>query len=226
MTTEQQRGILKRLAERLKARHAVPAMAQPVGAELLQGVGWNQFEIMAAEGFRLRGYMVSETGGGGGRSVDMVLTRGHDHYLVDCKPWRSNAVGVGPLRELHGLMVQRGAAGGVVLTSGVFTPEAIRFAEGHSIQLIDGTLLRDLLFAREEKTLPVIVRRQGPFLDTTLPPSAWRRRAAPCPVCGGQMVERLQEDGPLAGQRVLGCMHHPLCEGVRELPPDEAPGLP
>ncbi|MGY4831615.1 restriction endonuclease [Sphaerotilaceae bacterium SBD11-9] len=217
MTSVRQQGILKRLATRLRQGRAAPAVALPTGAELLQGVGWNQFEQMAAEGFRLRGYAVSETGGGGGRAVDMVLMRGQDLYLVDCKPWRSNAVGVAPLRELHGLMAARGAVGGFVLTSGVFTAEAVHFAEGRSIQLIDGQLLRDLLFAREEKTLPVVVRRDGPFLDTTLPPSAWRLRNQPCPLCGGPMVERLQSQGPLAGQRVLGCSHYPLCEGTREI---------
>ena len=218
MTSARQQGILKRLADRLKRRRQAPDVVLPGGVALIEGMGWNQFELMAADGFRQRGYTVSETGGGGGRSVDMVLTRGQEHFLVDCKPWRSNAVGVAPLRELQGLMATRGAVGGFVLTSGIFTPEAIHFAEGRNIQLIDGAALRDLLFAREEKTLPVVVRREGPFLDTTLPPSAWRVRNQPCPLCGGLMVERVQSQGPLAGRRVLGCNHYPLCEGVRELP--------
>ncbi|HEX3139209.1 MAG TPA: restriction endonuclease [Rhizobacter sp.] len=218
MTSARQQGILKRLADRLTGRSSAPEAVLPSGVALIEGMGWNQFELMAADGFRQRGYVVSETGGGGGRSVDMVLTRGQEHFLVDCKPWRSHAVGVGPVRELQGLMAARGAAGGFVLTSGIFTPEAVRFSEGRQIQLIDGDALRDLLFAREEKTLPVVVRREGPFLDTTLPHSAWRLRNQPCPLCGGPMVERVQAQGPLAGQRVLGCSHYPLCEGLRELP--------
>jgi len=127
-------------------------------------------------------------------------------------------VGVAPLRELRGLMAARGAVGGFVLTSGVFTPEAVSYGEGCSIQLIDGSRLRDLLHAGEEKTLPVVIRRDVPFLDTTLPPAAWRLRNQPCPLCGGSMVERVQQQGPLAGRRVLGCSHFPLCEGTRELP--------
>jgi len=220
MASARQQGILKRwgevLARLFKRRPVAPEVVMPGGVALIEGTGWNQFELMAADGFRQRGYAVSETGGGGGRAVDMVLTRGHETFLVDCKPWRSNAVGVAPLRELHGLMAARGAAGGFVLTSGVFTPEAQRFSEGRNIQLIDGTRLRDLLHAREEKTLPVVIRREGPFLDTTLPPSAWRLRNQPCPLCGGAMVERVQSQGPHAGQRILGCSHYPLCEGTRE----------
>lgn len=221
MAVTRERGFLKGLADkvvRLVGRAPAQApVAVPAGAALIEGMGWHQFELLAAEGFRQRGYVVSETGGGGGRAVDMVLTRGQEHFLVNCKPWRAHAVGVAPLSELKTLMAARGAAGGFVLSSGVFTPEAVRFSEGCGIQLIDGSRLRDLLHAREEKTVPVVIRREVPFLDTTLSPSAWRLRNQPCPLCGGGMVERVQRQGPQAGQRVLGCSHHPLCEGTREL---------
>jgi restriction system protein len=217
MTSVRQQGILKRLAQRLRRRRAAPGAAMPGGVALLEGMGWNQFELLAADGFRQRGYVVSETGGSGGRAVDMVLTRNQEQFLVDCKPWRSRAVGVAPLRELHGLMAARGAAGGFVLTSGIFTPEALQFAAGRHLELIDGSRLRDLLHAREEKTLPVVIRREAPFFDTTLPPSDWRLRAQPCPLCGGPMIERVLAQGPMAGRRVLGCSHYPLCEGTREM---------
>lgn len=166
-------GLLSRLAARLSARRraAEPVSLLPSGPALIQGMGWHQFELMVAEGFRQRGYVVSETGGGGGRAVDMVLARGHDLFLVDCKPWRSQAVGIGPLRELQGLIAARGAAGGFVLSSGQFTPEAQKFSETSQIRLIDGTRLGELLFSREEKTLPIVRRDDAPvFLETTMPP--------------------------------------------------------
>jgi len=212
------KGWVAAVSRLLGLRPAKPEVVLPSGVALINGIGWNQFELMAADGFRHRGYVVSETGGNGGRAVDMVLTRGHEQFLVDCKPWRAKAVGVAPLRELHGLVTARGAAGGFVLTSGVFTPEAVRFSEGRNIRLIDGTQLRDLLYSREEKTLPVVIRREGPFLDTTLPPAAWRVRSQACPVCGGAMVERVMSQAGQADRRVLGCVHAPLCEGTRELP--------
>lgn len=166
-------GLLSRLVSRLRAgaRPAEPASLIPSGAALIQGMGWTQFELMVAEGFRQRGYVVSETGGGGGRAVDMVLARGHERFLVDCKPWRAQAVGLGPLRELQDLIIARGAAGGFVLSSGQFTPEARKFSESTNIRLIDGTRLGELLFSREEKTLPIVRRDDAPlFLETTMPP--------------------------------------------------------
>ncbi len=221
MANAQARGILKTLRASVgrwfSRRPPAAEAAVPAGVALIEGMGWHQFELLAAEGFRQRGYVVSETGGGGGRAVDMVIARGAERFLVDCKPWRSHAVGVAPLRELHALMLSREAVGGFVLTSGVFTPEAVRFSEGRNIQLIDGTRLRDLLHARDEKTQPVIVRRDGPFPDSTLTPLDWHSRHPPCPLCGGPMVERFLSQGPRAGQRVLSCSNHPLCVGTREL---------
>lgn len=221
MASVQARGILTTLKSRVArwfARRPPSApVAVPAGVALLEGMSWHQFELLAAEGFRHRGYVVSETGGRGGRAVDMVIARGVERFLVDCKPWRSRAVGVAPLRELQALVLSRQAAGGFVLTSGVFTAEAVRFSEACNIRLIDGDRLRDLLHAREEKTQPVVVRRLGPFLDSTLTPMDWHVRYPPCPLCGGAMVERVASQGPLAGRRVLACNHHPLCEGTREL---------
>lgn len=216
MASAQQRGLLGRLADGMKqlferVGEVPPASALP-DADLLAGIGWAEFERQVAEGFRHRGYAVSETGGGGGRAVDMVLTRGQDRFLVDCKPWRTLAVGPAPVRELIALVRHREAAGGFVVSSGEFTEEARRLAAGHPVQLIDGKVLRELLNTREEKTQPVVVRREGPFLDTTLPPAAWRLRAQPCPLCGGAM-----EEAERHGRRVLACVHHPLCEGVREV---------
>jgi restriction system protein len=215
MASAHGRGIRGRLAAwagRLVQRRE-PAPAPPVGPAVIKGMGWQRFEQLVAEGFRHRGYSVSETGGGGGRTVDMVLTRGHDRFLVDCKPWRVEVVALAPLRALAEQVRERGAAGGFVLSSGDYTPEARRFADDHQLQLIDGRGLRELLHSGEEKTQPLVARRAGPFLDTTLPPSAWRWRAHPCPLCGGPMVETERK-----GERLLGCSHHPLCSGTRPLP--------
>lgn len=216
MASAQQRGLLGRLADGVKQLFErvpdTPVLPVPPGAGLLDGIGWAEFERQVAEGFRHRGYAVSETGGGGGRPVDMVLTRGQDRFLVDCKPWRTLAVGPAPVRELLVLVRTMGAAGGFVVSSGQFSEEARQLAEGHKVQLIDGKVLRELLNTRDEKTQPVVVRREAPFLDTTLPPAAWRLRAQPCPLCGGAMEEAQRE-----GRRVLACVHHPLCEGVREI---------
>lgn len=114
--------------------------------DALDGMTWQNFELLVGEGFRRRGFAVTEVGGGGADGgVDLVLRKGGEKYLVQCKQWRAYRVGVEVVRELYGLMAARGATGGFVVTSGRFTGPAIAFAEGRNVELIDGPKLFTML---------------------------------------------------------------------------------
>lgn len=109
----------------------VTDVAQSRASNALDGMSWRDFEVLVGEGFRLQGYQVVETGGGGADGgVDLVLegpgANGGEKFLVQCKQWRAFKVGVDVVRELYGVMAPRGATGGFVVTSGRFTDEAIR----------------------------------------------------------------------------------------------------
>jgi restriction system protein len=98
------------------------------------------------EAFRLRGFSVAETGGGGADGgIDLRLKKGSDVFLVQCKQWRAYKVSVIVVRELFGVMASQGATGGFVITSGLFTADARSFAEGRNIELIDGTALNIMI---------------------------------------------------------------------------------
>ena len=117
----------RRPAWRRRARqNLVTDVAQSKATDVLDGMSWREFELLVGEGFRLRGYQVVETGGGGADGgVDLVLTKpgknGGEKFLVQCKQWRAFKVGVDVVRELYGVMAARGATGGFVVTSGRFT---------------------------------------------------------------------------------------------------------
>ena len=78
-------------------------------------------------------------------------------YLVQCKQWRSQKVGVKVVREMFGLVVAEQAAGGIVITSGQFTLEAGKFATGKPLESVDGEQLASLISTvqREQKMAPV-----------------------------------------------------------------------
>jgi restriction system protein len=121
----------------------VTDVAQARSADALDGMSWQSFEMLVGEGFRLQGYQVTETGGGGADGgVDLVLTKGGEKFLVQCKQWRAMKVGVEIVRELYGVMAARGATGGFVVTSGRFTDDATKFASGRNVRLIDGPQLQ------------------------------------------------------------------------------------
>ena len=78
---------------------------------------WGQFEKLVGEAFRLQGYSVTETGrGGADGGRDLILSKGGERFLVQCKQWKAFMVPVGVVRELYGVMAAKAAAGGFVVT--------------------------------------------------------------------------------------------------------------
>lgn len=178
----------------------------------LNGMSWREFEQLVGEAFRLQGFRVLETGGGGADGgVDLKLTRRGETFLVQCKHWKAFKVGVSVVRELYGVMAANGAAGGFVVTSGRFTDEAKSFAKGRNLRLIDGAHLEGMLGqARSEK-------QRG---DGGQPPPRDAKTlvgSPPCPTCGAAMTLRIAKRGAMAGSKFWGCSTYPACSGTRPL---------
>lgn len=190
-------------------------VVQSQASDSLDGMSWREFEMLVGEGFRLQGYQVVETGGGGADGgVDLVLRRpgtaGNETFLVQCKQWRAFNVGVDVVRELYGVMAAKGAAGGFVVTSGRFTEAAISFASGRNVTLIDGRKLHGLL--REAKGASTA----SPNAPTAQP-SVPQLNASSCPVCAKPMVRRTAKRGANAGGEFWGCTGYPACRGTRPI---------
>ena len=131
---------------RHRRRALVDTVTGSDAAAALDGMSWREFELLVGESFRRQGWQVAEQGGAqadGG--VDLILRRDRETFVVQCKQWKAFKVGVGVVRDLYGVMAARGAAGGFVVTSGRFTAEARRFAEGRNVRLIDGPALLALI---------------------------------------------------------------------------------
>ncbi len=177
-------------------------------ADALEAITWQEFEQLVGEAFRLQGYEVTETGGGGADGgVDLLLLRDGERYLVQCKQWKAFKVGVQVVRELYGVMAAQGATGGWVVTSGRFTPAAHDFAQGRNIALIDGPQLMAML----KKYAP---SKKAPHAVTPSPPATHQPN---CPLCGAPMVQRRAQRGDHAGQSFWGCTQFPSCKGHRPL---------
>lgn len=195
-------------------------VAQSKASDALDGMSWRQFEMLVGEGFRLQGYQVTETGDGGADGgVDLVLTRpgqnGGEKFLVQCKQWRAFKVGVGVVRELYGVMAARGATGGFVVTSGRFTEDAIGFANGRNVTLIDGPQLHGLL--RQAKAGLDHSPAGTVAAPAVQPRAASTQEASNCPLCAKPMVRRTAKRGAHAGGEFWGCAAYPACRGTRPM---------
>lgn len=61
---------------RKERRNLATDVAQSKAIDVLDGMSWREFEMLVGEGFRLLGYQVVETGGGGADGgVDLVLSK-------------------------------------------------------------------------------------------------------------------------------------------------------
>jgi restriction system protein len=161
-------------------------------------MSWREFERMVGETFRQRGYVVTGFGGSGpDGGVDLALMKDGERFLVQCKHWRKDQVGITVVRELNGVMAAMDAHGGYVVTGGQFTREAREFAKGTQIELMDGETLEKLMGC---------VRLSIPSTGHGAIPS--------CPKCGAAMIEREAKKGEFIGQHFWGCRQYPKCKGI------------
>jgi len=223
-------GAIRR-AKRRQLLGSVPDHSSQATVQAIDGMSWQQFERLIGEAFRLLGFDVTELGGDGpDGGVDLELRRGSELHLVQCKHWRAYKVGVDVVRAHYGVMTARGATGGYVITSGRFTADAKKFADGRNLRLIEGDQPQSMIrqaresasrgssatlnddsvatFARNVPTTPR--KAQGSTHDST--------PADPtpsCPTCSQTMVLRTARKGGHAGSRFWGCSEFPRCRGTR-----------
>jgi len=239
-------GALVSAIKQTKKKRLLVNTAEATDQGAVKSLSWQEFELLVGEAFRQDGYTVQETSPGADGGIDLELRKDGELHLVQCKQWRATKVGVAIVRELFGVMAGQGATHGYVVTSGSYTKEALAFADGRNITLIDGTELDAMLKraapavktsgARKAKASPVsqAAARKAPKLDTPAKntgvplstpasmPAQPRVEATDdttpaCPVCGGVMVERTARRGANAGKRFWGCENFPKCRGTREL---------
>ncbi len=199
---------------RHKRAGLVSGMTQSKGADALNGISWREFELLVGEAFRLQGYSVTELGGAGpDGGVDLVLRKGNEKFLVQCKQWKAFKVGPDIVRELYGVMAAQGAAGGFVITSGTFTADAKAFADGRNVSLVDGQKLFGLLQQAKSSTkVSPVQAAAAPVTRQSVP----AQDAVPsCPNCQAPMVRRTAKKGANAGAQFWGCSKYPVCRGTR-----------
>lgn len=184
-----------------QALHTQVAASPDRGA--LNDMSWQQFEALVGEAFRRKGYSVAETASGADGGIDLVLKKGDETFLVQCKQWKAYKVGVTTVRELYGVMAAKGATGGFVVTSGIFTDEARRFATGRNVELVDG------------KALHALIRGVSVPAQADLATSTIATNAPACPVCQSAMEKRIAKRGANSGNAFWGCSKYPACKGTR-----------
>ena len=212
----------------------------------LDSMRWREFEALIGRAFELQGYHMNEPGAAGSDpSIDLLMRKERQTFLVHCKPWRADKVGIEVVQAARAAMQARGAVGGFVLSSGRFSREAAVAASGMNIRLVDGPALQALLqLGREQAARAERLQQGGTPVPMPVPaepspaaavavagpstfaitqpvvvPAPSSELPLPCPLCGGDMKKRRAKRGVNAGQYFWGCVRHPDCRGTRRVRP-------
>lgn len=179
------------------------------GIDSIRELPSKRFEDLLAEAYRRQGYEVKETlGGGADGGVDLVLRRNGEVTLVQCKHWSAKQrIKVQIVREMFGIMADQRADSVKVVATTKFTSEAVEFARGKRIELVDADALLSLL--RGVQTSGKIVERRAAKSEDHLAPL--------CPRCHATMVVRKAKHGTNAGSAFWGCSDYPKCRGTRAM---------
>ena len=161
--------------------------------QTVRDLHWRNFEELVAEAYRRQGYRVTEGGYGADGGIDLELRKDGQLTLVQCKQWKTQKVGVNVVREMFGVLTAHQANHFFIISSGTYTQQAIDFAAGKPIELIDGPKLLALVN------------------DVQVSPQVTIEKPKVCPKCSGELVERTAKRGPNAGNTFLGCSNFPKC---------------
>ncbi|MGN6234192.1 MAG: restriction endonuclease [Trinickia sp.] len=129
-----------------KARAKRELIARQHGLASIAQLSWPEFEELVGELYRQRGFNVTPRArGGADGGIDIVLELDGALTLVQCKHWKSTTVGAPIVREMMGIIFDQRAVAGKIVCSGKFTRQAVEFAKGKPIELVNGEALWSLV---------------------------------------------------------------------------------
>ncbi len=172
--------------------------------ELLRTIEWHRFEQLCAKYFEALGLRAELTPFGADGGVDIHLFAPGSNIpgtLVQCKAWRNTKVGVAEVRELYGVMAAEKVPEGCFVTTGTFTNDAVAFAEGKALRLLDGKAIIDSIcgLSRETQSALLAIATTGDFVTPT------------CASCGIKMVKRERKSDK---SDFWGCSNYPGCRNT------------
>lgn len=182
--------------------------------DYLKELNDEEFDKLVALIFKQRGYSISEKNNQK-ESVNVVLLMDNEATFVQYKHWREHHVDSAGIEELYSTMEEESAPHGIVITSGIFTPDALDYALGKALMLINGVDLSQMVevlnasIAEGDNTPETQVVEASNEKEQEMP-----ELEPLCPICSQKMIKRTAKKGKNAGNTFWGCSQFPNCRGV------------
>ncbi len=110
-----------------------------------------EFEAHVAGLFETQGYQAKIIEGARQGGVDLLVKKGEQRGVVQCKLWLDQKVGVGVVQEFVGVVNRSNATQGFLVTPYAFTYPAQERARQSRVSLIDGDVLAAWLRAARQE---------------------------------------------------------------------------
>lgn len=110
--------------------------------QALRDMSWDQFSAIITDAYRRQGYTVEPAQRSG---YDFTLTQEGRVTLLQCRRWKVNQLGVGPLQVLARAVATTDAYNGICITAGNVSPKAREFVAGKPLALLTGIELAALV---------------------------------------------------------------------------------
>jgi restriction system protein len=105
-----------------------------------------EFEVFVSNLYKKQGYTAELTSRSNDAGRDIILYKGNEKYLVECKKYsKNNKVGRPELQKFFAAVIDDKANGGFFVTTSSFTQSAKEFGNRNNIKLIDGESLAEII---------------------------------------------------------------------------------
>ena len=132
----------------VRARYITVGIGPHRALAALRSLDPREFEHLVERLYHARGYATTLTRRSRDGGYDVMATCDdpgrREHLLIECKLWEKK-VGVRVVRQLLGTVAERGARGGVLVTTSSFTRDAIDFGRDNRLDLVASDALLELL---------------------------------------------------------------------------------
>ncbi len=108
----------------------------------LRDMHWDQFSVLIADAYRKQGYTVEAADK---PAYDYTLTQGSRVTLLQCRRWKVNQFGAGPVEELARAVASAEAHNGICIAAGNVSPKARESVVGKPLALVSGIELAALV---------------------------------------------------------------------------------
>lgn len=176
--------------------------------QFLMSLEWKRYEEVCMEYLRIKNCYANVTcmGADGGIDIKIADSNGVVFAIGQCKAW-NKPIGVNLIRELYGVMAADKIKHGIFLTTSEFSKEALEFAKGKNLLLIDSDELITLINGLDD-----INKRRIDLIAT-----AGDYKTPTCVRCNVKMVRRMAKSGKNAGGEFWGCTNYPKCKNTMQI---------